>query len=238
MHEFYAANGKKFKKDMDTYLNPIAAELEAETARPYPALLEEVWDFYWRELVEHFPYIGGGRVSGTRNLTGAYCYVALGVVCRRYGMALERWGYLTTLAYERYFAQMPRVARCFMGAMFKTPGLVNRMLRKKDAKNAANARENPGSFETETQQPTAEYTTIYHTKVCPLANFAREYGYMEYMPYICNLDYVMFAAFQVPFHREKTCAAGDDCCDFKMKRHGAVVPAWPCHAADESDPLK
>ncbi len=237
MHEFYAANQAKFKKDMDQLLKPIADELIKETGRTYPQLFEEVWDYYRSELLEKFPYIGGNQVSGTRNLTGAYCYIALGVVCRKYGVSLERWGYLITLAYERYFDKIPNSIKKLTGMLLSKPKLVNKMLRKKDAKNAANARKNPGSFETQTQEPTAEYTTIYHTTVCPLANFAKEYGYMEYMPYICNLDYVMFASFGLPFYREKTCAAGDGCCDFKFKPGAPIVPAWPCHATDENDPL-
>ena len=118
------------------------------------------------------------------------------------------------------------------------PKLIYKLLLKKDAKNARNAAKNPGSFVTQVQPPTEEYAAIYHTKVCPLCNFAREQGYMEYMPYLCNLDYVMFAAINVPFYREKTCAAGDDCCDFKMKSGAPVNAAWPCHSLTPGDPLK
>ena len=39
----------------------------------------------------------------------------------------------------------------------------------------------------------------------PLANFAKQYGYEEYVPYVCNLDYVMFGLLGVPLFREKTC---------------------------------
>ena len=44
-----------------------------------------------------------------------------------------------------------------------------------------------------TMQPPAEGCVFtYHTLVCPLSDFAKKYGYEEYMPYLCNLDYVMF----------------------------------------------
>ncbi len=238
MHEYYAANQKKLKKDLDHYLGLIASELEQETGQAYSDLLEEVWDCYRGELMERFPYIGGKKSSGTRNLTGAYCYVALGEVCRKkYGMDLERWGCLTTVSFQRHFDRIPGTAKMLAGMVLRTPGLVNRLLKKKDRQNAANARENPGSFETQTQKPAAEYPIIYHTTVCPLANFAKEYGYMDYMPYLCNLDYVMFGAFGVPFYREKTCAHGDGYCDFKLKRDAPIVPAWPCHGTNTDDPL-
>ena len=46
---------------------------------------------------------------------------------------------------------------------------------------------NPGSFETEVQIPLKNrYDFSYHNVVCPLSNFAKQYGYEEYMPYVCN----------------------------------------------------
>ena len=239
MHPYYQDNQKKLKADMNAFLRLISKELEADTGRNYPDLLEEIWVCYRDDFVEHFPYIGGSKSSGTRNLTGAYGFVAMGEVCRKqYGMTLERWGFLTTTCYQRFFGRIPKPVRLLAGKLVCSPGLVNKLLRKKDAKNAANAAENPGSFVTETQTPTVEYPAIYHMKVCPLADFARKYGYLDYMPYICNLDYVMFAAMQVPFYREKTCASGDGCCDFKLKKAAPVNPAWPCHSLTPGDPLK
>ena len=239
MHPYYEKNQQKLKKAMDGYLKLIAPELTDATGQPYPQLLEQIWTCYRQDFLERFPYIGGDKASGTRNLTGAYVFVAMGEVCRNsYGMTLEQWGKLTTECYQRFFARIPGFLTRLAGKLMGKPKLIYKLLQKKDQKNAANAARNPGSFVTQVQPPTQEYSAIYHTKVCPLCNFARDYGYMEYMPYLCNLDYVMFAALQVPFYREKTCAAGDDCCDFKMKPGAPINPAWPCHSLTPGDPLK
>ena len=240
MHPYYEKNKKKFRKEMDGFLRLIARELEEATGQKYKSLLEEIWACYERDFLENFPYIGGSKSSGTKNLTGAYCFVAMGEVCRKtFGMSLEDWGFLTTTCYRRYFEKIPKgLAELAGRMMMRHPGIVNRMLKKKDAKNAANAAKYPGSFETQIQPPTAEYPAVYYMTVCPLANFARKYGYMDYMPYICNLDYVMFEVLQVPFYREKTCAAGDGCCDFKIKANAPVQRAWPCHGRTPGDPLK
>ena len=238
MHSYYKENAEKLKKGMNSYFKHIAPELEKETGVPYAKLFNEIWDYYYSQLLENFPYIGGDQVSGTGNLTGAYYFIALGAVIKKYGIDIDRWGYLSTICYQRYYAKMPGIKKKIMGMMFKNQKMATKMLKKKDAKNAENAKENPGSFETETKKPTAEYSVIYYTTVCPLSNFAKEHGYMEYMPYLCNLDYVMFEAMKVPFYREKTCAAGDGYCDFKLKSQGAVVPSWPCHELTPGDPLK
>ena len=60
-----------------------------------------------------------------------------------------------------------------------------------------------------------------------LAAFAREHGYGAYMPYLCNLDYVMLGAFGVPLYREHTCFEDGDYCDFKVRLGAPVLKAWP-----------
>lgn len=99
---------------------------------------------------------------------------------------------------------------------------------KKDTENKKNAAENPGSFETKTQiPPEKDYDFSYHNLVCPLANFAKKYGYGEYMPYLCNLDYVMFGVLGAPLYREHTCFEDGDYCDFKLKLDAEPLPYWP-----------
>ncbi len=100
-------------------------------------------------------------------------------------------------------------------------------IKGKDTKNKANAAENPGSFETETQiSPEDGYDFSYHNLVCPLSEFVKRYGYEEYMPYLCNLDYVLFGMLGVPLFREHTCFKSDYC-DFKLKVGAKTMPYWP-----------
>ncbi len=228
MHSFYAENKEKLWKGMDKYLSLVASELENISGRKYPEIFEEIWDFYEKDLLENFPYIGGDKVSGTKNLTGAYCFVAMGEILKRYGASMEEIGHLMVLAYERYFHKMPGFVLSAMGKVYQSPKLLRKITMKKDAKNAANAAVNPGSFETQTQiPPEPGFDFSYHNLVCPLANFARKYGYEEYMPYLCNLDYVMFGVMGAPLYREHTCFENGDYCDFKLKIGAEVLPWWP-----------
>ena len=166
-------------------------------------------------------------------------FVAIGVVGKDYGLSTHDWGRLATTLLERYLEKTPRLLRMLVGAILKHfPRLAVSLLKKKDRINAENAAKNPGSFETCTMEPTAEYPIIYHNLVCPIYNFCKERGYMEYLPYMCNLDYVIFRSFNVALHREKTCATGDGLCDFKMKCGAPIPDVWPPHILDQSDPLK
>jgi len=227
MHEYYKKNISKWKKSMKNLLKYIRVELQQDTGKAYDELLEEIWQVYHDELLERFPYIGGDKISGTKNLTGAYVFVAMGEVLKRYGNDMERIGQLMVVAYTRQMQAMPSFVRAIAGKVFTNPKLLQKMFIKKDAKNAANALKNPGSFETNVQTPTEEYPFIYHNLVCPLSNFAKKYGYQEYMPYLCNLDYAMFGALGAPLYRTHTCFEDEDYCDFSMKPGAEIMDAWP-----------
>ena len=92
MHSYYAENKEKLKKALSRFMQLVKLELEKAGGKPYPALLAEIWDYYEKNLLERFPYIGGDKVSGTKNLTGAYCFVAMGEVLKRYGVSMEEIG--------------------------------------------------------------------------------------------------------------------------------------------------
>lgn len=228
MHEYYRKNMPKFRKAMNSLLKPIAPELEQHCSKEYKAVLEEIWQVYEENMLENFPYIGGDTVSGTKNLTGAYCFVAMGEVLKKYGVFAEESGHLMVLAYERKFGGLPRIVKTVLHKSYTDIGSLTRKYQKKDAQNAANAAKYPGSFETKTMIPPEKgFDFSYHNLVCPLSDFARNHGYEEYMPYLCNLDYVMFGVFNVPLFREHTCFEDGDYCDFKIKLGEKPMDYWP-----------
>ena len=228
MHDYYRKKAPAFKRDMDGLLKPIAGELEQLAGVPYSQFLDETWRHYEANMLENFPYIGGDDVSGTKNLTGAYCFVSMGEALARYGVGLEESGRLMGLAYERRFGSLPGIVKKVMRRSYTNVKSLNKKYRKKDVQNAANAAKNPGSFQTQTMIPPEQgYDFSYHNLVCPLANFAKAHGHEKYMPYLCNLDYVMFGAFGVPLMRERTCFEDGDYCDFKMKLGEKPLDWWP-----------
>ncbi len=236
MHEYYRKKAPKLKKAMNGFLKPISAELENKSGKPYAVLFDEIWAHYENNMLENFPFIGGDTVSGTKNLTGAYCFVSMGEVLKRYGVSLEKIGHLMVLAYERKFDGMPGIIKAIAHKSFTNVKFLERKYQKKDAQNAANAAKYPGSFETKTMiPPETGYDFSYHNLVCPLSNFARAHGYEEYMPYLCNLDYVMFGVFGVPLFREHTCFKDEDYCDFKLKMNTEPLSYWPPVFAQKND---
>ena len=125
MHEYYRKNKGKLQKEMDGYLKLVRSEIEEVFGKSYPQAFAEIWSCYEREMLEHFPFIGGDGSSGTRNLTGCMFFVAVGVVGKKYGLSTHDWGRLATTLYERHFDQMPRFLRRLAGGLFHhCPGLV------------------------------------------------------------------------------------------------------------------
>ena len=186
-----------------------------------------MWSIYERDMLARFPYIGGDKAGGTKNLTETYILVAMGEYLKERGEELERIGKLMTLAYERRMLRIPKLLRRAAGKMFSDKKLLQYMLTKKDAEDTANVAMYPGSFVTKVRDaPEDGYDFSYHYLVCPLADFAKRYGYEEYMPYLCNLDYVMFGVLGVPLFREHTCAE-DGYCDFRLKLGVEPMPYDP-----------
>ncbi len=174
MHEYYRRNAPKLRKAMNGLLKPVAQELEQHSGKSFAAVSDEIWQHYEANMLENFPYIGGDTVSGTKNLTGAFCFVSMGEVLKRYGVSLEEIGHLMVMAYERRFSGMPRIVKAIIHKSYTNAGSLNRKFWKKDAANAANAAKYPGSFETKTMIPPEKgYDFSYHNLVCPLSNFAK-----------------------------------------------------------------
>lgn len=227
MHAYYKENRDRLQKTMKSFLALVGPEIERIGGRAYEAAFGDIWEIYENDMLERFPYIGGDDVGGTKNLTEAYMLVAMGEYLKKYGATMEEIGHCMTVAYERRMLKMPKLFRSLMGKMLTNPKLLYKAFQKKDARNADNAARNPGSFETKTQiPPEAGYDFSYHNLVCPIANFARKYGYEAYMPYLCNLDYVMFGIVGVPLFREHTCF-DSEYCDFKLKVGTAPMAYWP-----------
>ena len=66
MHEYYRNNILKLKKENEGYLRFVKVELEQNAGKPYSEVWEEIWGFYEKNLLEHFPYIGGDKSAGQR----------------------------------------------------------------------------------------------------------------------------------------------------------------------------
>ncbi len=54
----------------------------------------------------------------------------------------------------------------------------------------------------------------YHFTRCPLNDYAREYGYMEILPVMCDVDYLTAKLYHATLYRRQTLAGGGKMCDY------------------------
>ncbi len=54
----------------------------------------------------------------------------------------------------------------------------------------------------------------YHFTRCPLNDYARTYGYLEILPVMCELDYLLAGMYHARLYREQTLAGGGTICDY------------------------
>lgn len=53
MYRYYKKNSLKLKKNMNKYLILIRNEIEHEFKKPYEEIFEEVWIFYYANIMEN-----------------------------------------------------------------------------------------------------------------------------------------------------------------------------------------
>ena len=134
MHEYYQKSSGKLKKTMRGFLSLVRLELERITKQPYETAFEEIWRIYEHDMLGRFPYIGGDKASGTKNLTQAYMLVAMGEYLKRFGCSPEEIGRLMTLAYERRMQKTPPIAKALMGKLFRNPEALKRRRRSRPSR--------------------------------------------------------------------------------------------------------
>ncbi|MBL8156808.1 MAG: L-2-amino-thiazoline-4-carboxylic acid hydrolase, partial [Anaerolineae bacterium] len=47
---------------------------------------------------------------------------------------------------------------------------------------------------------------------------------VDFLPYLCQLDYIECELMGIDLDRQHTLAGGDPVCDFRLKRHRASAP--------------
>ena len=189
---------------------------ERYTEREAEEKFEEINSLY-EQFVARSPDIGGKKNPMSKNLYGAFSAFAY-YECTGRSMSPEE---ITDMCYGMMMAgrgnQRPlekldlnnRLVRGILHGLF---GMRARRLNKhkKDGSwnNTWGMKVNP--------QKRKEGISI-HLVGCPIADFARETGYGELMPYFCEADGAVMEALGGTLHRDHTVAEGFEECDYWIK---------------------
>jgi hypothetical protein len=151
--------------------------------------------------------------------------LALYRVVQRRGGTVEEAGGVIYRAAEAMFNRYPAFVRHLMGKLVFSKWRVRKM---QQAARCSQRREYPGDWVGEVIEGDGEtFDWGMDYTECGIVKFIHAQGADELMPYLCNLDYVIFRALGLGLKRTKTLGWGCDRCDFRIIKRGETPPAWP-----------
>lgn len=230
MHAYYKEHSRKLIKDLDAFLKqakPILLSMEVNNIEKVIADTRKKFIDY----LEEFPFIGGDANTHTSNLVQAAWAAAIYEVLKPTGFTPYKAGELFIKTLERKFRFYPKfLIQFFAKKRFFNNKTTHKMIQlaklsqeKKYAGDwvfTANANEN--SYE------------IVYTE-CGIEKFFRNKNIEELTPYLCNLDYYMFAFAGVSLRRTQTIGCGDHKCNFKISKEGSCPAYWPPQFMNDND---
>ncbi|MBN1921578.1 MAG: L-2-amino-thiazoline-4-carboxylic acid hydrolase [Anaerolineae bacterium] len=222
---YYSSQKDKLLKELAGFAKLMQPELAARYGEQLAIKIRQDTLAEYEKLLPQFPYIGGKANPLTTNLVRAGYVLALYRALQAQGGAVEEVGELSCLAQERKLKQIPAFVRRWMGQFAYSPARVRKMQVRAQA---SQARRYPGDWVFEVIEGDGQTFDVAMTYTeCGIDKFMRSQGAEELTPYLCNLDYVTFAACGMGLVRTKTLGWGCDCCDFHIQRKGIASPAWP-----------
>ena len=227
MHEYYAKRQKKYLKKMRSELGVVSSEIEQAFHKSYFEILREAEEIYINNFLEDMPYIGGNKSMNNQDLTDACFYAALYEVGKKYGVSVETVGKIANDAKEKLFEKIPSFFRGLVPKIFNTK-LGQYLLRKfSDKSKECAGYEYSWLFDYE--EPDEIYSHKIRAIRCGTCKYFRDKNIVELLPYICNLDYVIWGKMGLPMYRENALGYGDDSCTMYIKRNEKIPDTWPPH---------
>lgn len=230
MHSFYEKNKEKYNKDILKLLSYIKPEATESFHTDFEAIVNNVQNIFMIDFLPDIPYVGGKKnPNDTANMVGCCEYAAFFSTGMKQGLSIEQLGYLLHLAESRRHRSAPKfiqvLVRKFIGLT-----IMQKILVKMAEKSQKYAKEYPYAWVYEYEAPDETYSHKLNCTRCGACKFIQEKGLGDIMPYVCNIDFVAFGSFGLPYYRDEVIAYGDSKCSNLFKRGAKVVTDnWPPH---------
>ena len=238
MHEFYKNNKKKYLKEIEKLLTLGKVEIEELFKEDFSIVVSKVQTTFETNFLSDMPYVGGNdNANDTHNLVDCCKAATLFVVGREYNLSDNQIGELLTNLMKKSFGTLPKFGQKIIRKIMKL-SLTQKFLIKMTEKSKKFSKEYPYAWEFIYEKPDNEYSHKYICTRCGACMFLTEKGLGDIMPYICNIDYIAFASFGVPYYRNEVIGYGDKRCANLIKIDADVVTDnWPPHGL-KKDGLK
>ena len=227
MHEYYKGRKKKYIKKLRKQLDIASDELMTCFNTSYEQVLTEVIDCFVSDLLEDMPYIGIGNQHEIDLVDSCY-WVAVFVVGKKHGLNVDIIGKIMTDAYEKMYS-MPQFTGKVVKFLAKRK-IFQTVLKIYTKSHKKAAGKYNYAWDYEYKEPDDAFSHKMVCTKCGFAKYMKDKGDLEFMPYICNLDYLVFGNMGLPLYRENVIGCGDECCTMFFKIDQEVQSIWPPHA--------
>ncbi|MBN2115763.1 MAG: L-2-amino-thiazoline-4-carboxylic acid hydrolase [Anaerolineales bacterium] len=222
---YYQLQQQKLLRNLSAFSKLLFSDLSAFYGKETARLIQRDTLAEYERLIPQFPYVGGKENPLTTNLVEAGYGLALYRALLKHGGTLEQAGELICRAVERRVDRIPGLVRYWICRMYFSRRRFHAMLQRAQA---SQQRHYAGNWVWEVIEGDGQSFDLgMDYTECGIDKFMRSQGAQELTPYLCNTDYVLFRGLGMELVRTKTLAWGCDCCDFRIKRHGNMPPAWP-----------
>ncbi|MBT3274126.1 MAG: hypothetical protein HN368_13295 [Spirochaetales bacterium] len=222
---YYSSNSSRMMKEFNAVYNIARKALLAHFIHAEIDDLESASERVYINLFTTLPFIGGRRNSETINIIMGAIVVAIILPLTQEDLTERNIGKIIHDSFVGYFQSRPKMIRMFLGKFATSHYFINRMRKGIDENAKAEYEDN---FQLENiDLAGAAFDFGYNYTKCALLKIFSDNGVEEYLKYVCLGDYTLFTSIGVGFTRTQTIAHGAPICDFRFKRKGKNIEAWP-----------
>lgn len=170
-------------------------------------LIWEQVQLQYVKFLDTLPFLGGKKNSQAK---GIYDSIALFAYYEAVPdkPELEEFAQMNNETFVPAFEALGKVVDMNWKWVQWVEHLIFKSIEKEGKKHAHDW---PGNYIMHVEPFDKETGIRYSFTRCPIADFAREHGYLHLMPALCNPDYPMMEAGHGALIRENTCARGNIC---------------------------
>jgi hypothetical protein len=170
----------------------------------------------YESLIPQLPYIGGRRNPHTQLIIAAAMFLALYKPLKAHGKPVEEIGALVYEAVEAFYSSLPRFSLRLYGRLYFTRYTLRRA-RKRALESQKRQYSDDWVF-TVIEGDGEEFDWGVDYVECGICKFFHAQGADEFVPYMCQLDFLASDWFGWGLVRTTTIAQGAERCDFRFKR--------------------
>jgi hypothetical protein len=170
----------------------------------------------YETLIPQIPFIGGKKNRWTADLLESAHILALFRAMQAYGKTPSETAEVLYEGMQIRLAQYPRFLLRLIGR-WQFSNLFLKTLQHQAA--VTHKRAFPNNFVAEVVIGDGkEFDWGIDFTECAIQKFFRAQNVLEFLPYVCRLDYLTSAAFGIGLVRTKTLATGDERCNPRLKQ--------------------